>query len=152
MSEVVPNSRQEFWLRPTVAATTASPAQTGAGSKSCVLCGTEFMAGSRFCYICGAGRESGTAAKPATWLKQGGFFQLLGIQQIRESLGLPIPSLVGFLAGVVCLIGAMRPVALLGVQNLADFQGIQLLRVEWLLGAVAAFLAGILVKDAGRHQ
>jgi hypothetical protein len=32
------------------------------------------------------------------------------------------------------------------VQNLADFQAIQSYRLQWLMAAVAAFVAGILLK------
>ena len=35
------------------------------------------------------------------------------------------------------------------VQNFADFQAIQFWRMQWLLGAVAAFVAGILLKRTG---
>ena len=35
------------------------------------------------------------------------------------------------------------------IQNFSDFQAIQLWRIEWLLGAVALFLAGILLRGAG---
>ena len=38
------------------------------------------------------------------------------------------------------------------VENLADFQAIQLWRIEWLLGAVVAFLAVILLKRAGSSK
>jgi len=38
------------------------------------------------------------------------------------------------------------------IDNLGDFQAIQLWRIEWLLAAVAAFVAGILLKKSGERE
>jgi hypothetical protein len=154
MSEVVPNSRQEFWLRPAVAqALTAAPVALGEASlKSCIRCGTEFMTGSRFCYQCGAHRELHTGGKPAIWTRLLESLHVLGFHQVRVTLGLSIPSLLAFLAGIGCVVAAVRAGSVFGIHNFATFQGIQLLRIEWLLGSIAAFLAAILVKDAGSHK
>jgi hypothetical protein len=32
------------------------------------------------------------------------------------------------------------------IQNLADFEAVQLWRMQWLLAAIAAFVAGVLLK------
>ena len=39
--------------------------------------------------------------------------------------------------------------AIYSVQTLADFQAIQSWRMQWLLAALVAFVAGILLKQAG---
>lgn len=62
---------------------------------------------------------------------------------------MPLPSLVAFIVGIACLVGAISVGAIYAVQNFADFQAIQLWRMEWLLGAVAAFLAAIVLKRNG---
>jgi hypothetical protein len=147
MSEAVPSSRQEFWLRPGIAATLPTAASNGESLKSCVHCATEFMAGSRFCYLCGAKREMEAAPKP--WVRHHSFSQLIGIRYLQQRLGLSIPALCAFLAGIGCLIEAVRAGFVFRAETLADFQALQLVRIEWLLGAVAAFVAGVVVKDAG---
>jgi hypothetical protein len=150
MSEAVPNSHQEFWIRPAIAPTSATAASSGGSLKSCVHCATEFMAGSRFCYLCGAKRELDATPKP--WVRQHSFSQLIGIRYLRQSLGLSIPSLCAFLAGIGCLIEAVRAGVVFRVENLVDFQALQFVRIEWLLGSIAAFVAGIVVKDAGSRE
>jgi hypothetical protein len=149
MSEAVPNSQQEFWLRPAVAPKSAT-ASSGESLKSCVHCATEFMAGSRFCYLCGAKRK--LDATPKQWVRHHSFSELIGIRYLRQSLGLSIPSLCAFLAGIGCLIEAVRAGAVFRVENLGDFQALQFVRIEWLLGSIAAFVAGIVVKDAGSRK
>ena len=150
MSEAVPNSQQDFWIRPTIRAMPATATSTGESLKSCVHCSTEFMAGSRFCYLCGAKRE--LDATPKTWVRQHSFSQLMGIRYLRQSLGLSIPSLCAFLAGIGCLIEAVRAGVVFRVENLVGFQALQFFRIEWLLGSIAAFVAGIVVKDAGSRK
>jgi hypothetical protein len=58
-------------------------------------------------------------------------------------------SLIAFFAGLGCLLAAVAVGAIYSVQTLADFQAIQSWRVQWLLAALAAFVAGILLKQAG---
>jgi len=55
-------------------------------------------------------------------------------------------SLIAFLLGLGCVAATVAVGLIYSVQSLADFQAIQLWRVQWLLGAIAAFLAGILLK------
>jgi hypothetical protein len=147
MSEVVPDTHQEFWRPPVVTQTVislpAAPAPLNA-VESCGGCRAEFMPGSRFCYLCGAPR--GAQATGKVWSKHLGFLSVLGFQHIKQALGLPIPSLVGLFAGICCVAAALAVGRVLAPQNATDFQTLQLLRIEWLLGSVAAFLAGILLK------
>jgi len=58
-------------------------------------------------------------------------------------------ALVAFFAGLGCLLAAITVGFIYSVQSLADFQAIQLWRLEWLLAALVAFVAGILLKHAG---
>jgi hypothetical protein len=51
-----------------------------------------------------------------------------------------------------CLLAAITVGAIYSVQNLADFQAIQSWRIQWLLAALAAFVAGILLKQAGAKE
>jgi hypothetical protein len=97
------------------------------------------MVGARFCYVCGAHRPGASNALP-------GWTQHLEIQNIKERLGLSNASMIAFLIGVGCLFGAIVVGFVFSPQTLLDWQAVQIWRVQWLLGAVAAFVAGILLK------
>jgi len=110
------------------------------------------MVGARFCHVCGASRKEvvSRSAQPlgahyADLLK---VLRALEFHRVKEWLGLPMAALVSFLIGVGCVLAAIAVGIIYSVENLADFQAIQLWRIEWLLAAVAAFLAGILLKRA----
>ncbi len=143
MSEVVHNASKEFWRPPAAQSTAAIAGMV----EVCDGCGTEFMAGARFCYICGTARDArtGRAAKPA-WMESLAFLKVLEFHRVKQALGLPTASLLAFVAGLGCLLAALAVSMVYTVQNLADFQAIQSYRLQWLMAAVAAFVAGILLK------
>ena len=73
----------------------------------------------------------------------------LQFHRVKDRLDLCTSSLIAFLVGVGCLAGAI----LTGLENaktLVEWQAIQMYRVEWLLGATASFVAGILLKKTSR--
>jgi hypothetical protein len=142
MSEVMHNQPQEFW-RPPVAAEAPSQALAGA----CERCGTEFMIGARFCHVCGASRpEKVSQSAEHRWAQSLEFLRALEFHRVKEWVALSTASLIAFLAGIGCLFAAIAVGLIYSVQNLADFEAIQLWRIEWLLAALAAFVAGILLK------
>ena len=109
----------------------------------CDGCATEFMVGSLFCHVCGASREARPSTArtigPCTWSST----------TSSARLGLSTASLVAFLIGMVCLIMAGIAVGMIySVQTFNDFQAVQLYRMQWLLGAIAAFAAGLLLKKS----
>ena len=53
-----------------------------------------------------------------------------------------------FMIGVGCVAGAIGVSLVYRASNLAEFQAIQMWRIEWLLAATAAFVAGILLKKS----
>jgi hypothetical protein len=144
-------------------------------AETCPHCGTEFLLGSRFCHCCGGRRPNAitAAAKadaaafarlwekavarthsaitgipwkriwdtiaPAAWIPH------LHVPEILRSIGLPTASLIAFLIGIGCVAGALF-VGLFTAQTLVDWQAIQFYRVEWLLAAIASFVAAILLK------
>jgi len=143
MSEVVPDAPQEFWRPPAV------PPRSNATSSmapACSRCGTEFMVGARFCHNCGMSREAKVVNINASWTRYFRFLRALEFQRIHDWLGLPLASLIAFFAGIGCLLGALGVSLIYSAQNLADFQAIQLWRLQWLLAAVVAFVAGILLN------
>jgi cytosine/uracil/thiamine/allantoin permease len=57
-----------------------------------------------------------------------------------------MPAVIAFLVGLLCAVGALAVSVFFSVRTVLDWQAIQLWRIEWLLAAVAAFLAGCLLK------
>lgn len=176
MSEVVQEAHQEFWRPPVpamaeeVVVREAFPTM----AEACPRCGTEYLLGSRFCHTCGgrrpeaisaAAREDAAAiaglwrqavsrmhaaASAFSWskVKLPNWFHYLYFHEIKKWIGLPTASLIAFVIGVGCVAGALL-VGLLNAKTLVDWQAIQFYRAEWLLGATAAFVAGILLKKPG---
>jgi cytosine/uracil/thiamine/allantoin permease len=140
MSEVVHDAQHDFWRPPAGAPVSPLPG-------ACPGCGTEFMIAAHFCHVCGETRQGRSPLVSAPdWTR---YFEF---HHIKQALGLSLASLIAFIAGVGCLVGALTVGAIYAVQNFADFQAIQFWRMEWLLGAVAAFVAGILLKQTGPEQ
>jgi len=87
----------------------------------------------------------GTARLVWSKIKLPNWLHYLHFHEIKSLVGLPTASLVAFVLGVACIAGALL-VGLLTAKTLVDWQAIQFYRAEWLLGATAAFVAGILLK------
>ncbi len=147
MSGVVNDTHQEFWRPPAAISNQsihpASPAMAGA----CESCGTEFMVDGRFCHVCGSVRQPGAnSAIASSWTRY------LEFQTIKQFMGLSAASLIAFLLGLGCLLAAVAVGMIFTVQTFNDFQAVQLFRLQWLLAAVAAFLAGILLKRSSPQR
>jgi hypothetical protein len=142
---------------------------------ACADCGTEYMIGARFCHTCGVSRpgiaatdtsafslwdrglgwsllraRSSSAALGAAWHKVSfpRWMQYLHFHEIQRWIGLPTAPLIAFLIGLGCAAGAIGVSLFYRASNLAEFQAIQMWRIEWLLGATASFVAGILLKKS----
>jgi len=143
MSEVMQREAQEFWHPPVVPSEAPSQALAGA----CKRCGTEFMVGARFCHVCGASRpEKVSKSAEHSWAQTLELLRVLEFHRIKEWFALSTASLIAFLIGVGCVLSAIAVGVIYSVESLADFQAIQLWRIEWLLAALAAFVAGILLR------
>jgi hypothetical protein len=175
MAEVVHDAQHEFWQSPTVLETTVGAALPAAGremEEACGECGSEFMIGARFCHTCGQRRlalvqtgsnvaaldglrppsletirawaagvvEAGQKISFPDWL------HYLHFHEIKRRIGLPTAALVAFIIGLGCGAGALGVSLFYRASNLAEFQAIQMWRIEWLLAATASFVAGILLK------
>jgi len=142
MPEALHNTQNDFWRPPAA----AQPAQiisevSSSMVEACDRCETEFMVGARFCYLCGAVRRAQASSNLThRWTRY------LEFGYIKQALGLSVASLVAFLVGLGCLLAAVFVGAIYAVQNSADFQAIQFWRMEWLLAAIAFFVAGVLLK------
>jgi len=135
MSDVVHDAQHEFWRPPVV----ASGAERPGMAEVCDGCNSEFMVGSLFCHVCGMSRETRTSA--AHWTL---YFQF---HNIKRAFGLSTAGLIAFVVGLACLVMAAVAVGMIySVQTFNDFQAVQFYRMQWLLGAIAAFTAGLLLK------
>ncbi len=138
MAEVAHGAQHDFWRPPLHAASELSATQELV--EVCDRCGTEFIVGSRFCHNCGAGRpDASGVSRPATAAS-------LQLGSMAGKLGLTIPSFIAFAIGVFCLIAAAAVSLIFSAKTVVDWQAIQLWRIEWLLGAIGAFVAGSLLK------
>ena len=57
-----------------------------------------------------------------------------------------MPATIAFLLGVLCVVGALAVSLFFSARTALDWQAIQLWRIEWLIAAIAAFVAGCLLK------
>jgi len=175
MSEIVQETRQEFWRPPSpvVPDELVIRETIPTMAEACSRCGTEFLLGSRFCHTCGNRRDEvinaaakvDSAALAGIWeqavakvsslypavadswsqVKFPAWLRYLHFHEIKSWIGLPTASLIAFVIGIGCIGGALL-VGLLTARTFVDWQAIQLYRVEWLLAATASFVAGILLK------
>lgn len=180
MAEVVHDAQQDFWRPPAVredVLEVAVPAPVPERAGMCSRCETEFMIGAKFCHACGVRRPvlateagndvsgiSGLLGSKLAWLRSlvSGFswqtvrfpswLHYLHFHEIQSWVGLPTASLVSFLIGMGCVAGAVGVSLFYRASNMAEFQAIQMWRIEWLLGATASFVAGILLKKPSDRE
>jgi hypothetical protein len=132
MAEVVQQAQHDFWRPPAHADMV----------EACDRCNTEFIVGSRYCHVCGAGRAVCRVAARARAKDA-----LAQITSLSQRLGLSMAASIAFLVGIVCVLGAVGVGVIFSARTVLDWQAVQLWRIELLLGAVAAFVAGCLLKE-----
>jgi len=157
MSEFVQNAEQEFWRAPSPGLATSVP-KPQVPAEACGDCGTEFLLGAGFCHVCGATRLLHRVSETSRtgWTRHIDFSVLksglvpwgrqLEFGHIKDQLGLPTGSMVAFLIGLGCALAAILTGLIFSASTVLDWQAVQVWRIEWLLGAAACFLAGILLK------
>lgn len=133
----------EFWRPPLE---TRHEAVSTVQAESCPRCGTESVAGSRFCHVCGAEHQDRFAPRRLLWAR------FLDIHRLQERLGMSLVSLISFSVGIICTLAAIGTGLVFTATTVLDWQAVQIWRIEWLLGAIVAFLAGILLKTAGSSK
>jgi ribosomal protein L37E len=146
MAQVARNAEQsqEFW-RPAVDESRSREAARAVTMQpeSCDRCGTDFAMGARFCHICG--HERSVEMRSAT-ASRWNVLRMLDLERIKAAVGLPLASVVALFIGMVCAIAAAMTSVLYSATTLLDWQAVQIWRIEWLLAAITAFVAGILLK------
>jgi hypothetical protein len=136
MSDTRVQERAEFW-RP-VGPEMATPEVARIPRGMCEQCGADYVMGARFCHVCGAEREPQMGRElSVAWPD---------LAQLRESLNWSVGSTVAFVAGAVFLIAALVTGFRFTTTTVLDWQAVQVWRIQWLLAAIAAFAAGILMK------
>ena len=144
MSQVMRNheARAEFW-RPPVEDLHKTAAD--ATTEVCARCNSEFVMGARYCHVCGMDRNPQARTRHNRWRERAARF--LDFTSMRQTLALNTASLVAFGLGLLCIVATLLVAIIYSdVKTLADWQAIQMWRIEWLLAAMAAFVAGILLK------
>ncbi len=134
------SSSKEYW-RPANPEVLRLVLPTSAGA-ACWRCGTDYPTGARYCHICASERDP----RASTPVIPDAASKVSDVGSIRRRFGLSIPSLVFFLLGLICMISAALTGMVYKTPTLVDWQAVQMWRIEWLLGAAAALLAGILLK------
>ena len=108
----------------------------------CWRCGMDYSPGARYCSFCGGAREA-LSAEPTPIRPQA---EIVRKRAKLWRVGLSVPSFVCLAAALVFALAAVLTGVVYRQETLVDWQAVQTWRVEWLLGAIAALLAGILLK------
>ena len=139
MAEAVDQAHQEFWRPPMPTSVAVTTGERSARSATC-SCGTEFIVSSLFCHACGARRAE---LNPVHAFEIPGWSELVSLS---DWLSLTMPATIAFLVGAFCVAGALAVSLFFSARTPLDWQAIQLWRIEWLIAAIASFVAGCLLK------
>ena len=143
MSEGTRNLTQEYWrpAQPPRAESRAMQAET-----VCTNCGSEYAVGARFCHVCGNEREPEMRIA-----KHVRIAEMLNLEKIWERIdkicdhtGLNMTALILSVIGAICVLGALVVSVRYTANTVLDWQAVQVWRIQWMLGAIVAFVAAIL--------
>ncbi len=140
MAEVL-KAEHEFWRPPIEPAVSDDATARHELSEACPRCGTEFIVGSRFCHTCGSARPG---VNPVSQT-----LEIPGIAEITasaEKLGLSTAAFIAFVLGTLCIVAGLAVGVIFSAKTALDWQAIQIWRIEWLLAAISAFVAGSLLN------
>lgn len=142
MAGVVHSPGQEFWQPPPSQAQAQEP--PGRLVEVCGRCGNEFVVGARFCHVCGEtrGALARTSGGAGRYLRP--LVNFLGA--VKQATGLGTGSLIAFAMGLGCIVAVIITSIHYTVATVLDWQAVQVWRLEWLLAAAVAFIAGILLN------
>ena len=138
MSAGVRNITQEYW-RPVQPPRTEMRGM--AAETLCTNCGSEYAVGARFCHVCGNEREPELKLS-----KQSRFVDAIDFERLCERTGLSAIALIFTFIGFACIIGAIFVGLVYTANTVLDWQAVQVWRIQWLLGALVAFAAAILLN------
>ena len=141
MEQVAHKVEQEYWRPALTHGKQEMATDVRSRTDVCESCGSEFVVGARFCHVCGGDRQF-ESTHSHRWS------EVLDFDNIRHALGLSIASLVAFIFGMVSVFAAIAVGFIYNANTLVDWQAVQTWRIEWMLAAIVAFIAGILLKKA----
>jgi len=166
---------------PLMATEALEPSPAPMMAEACPRCGTEFLLGSSFCHTCGRRRPeaaSQTALADAAEIaglwelavarvstiirefspgqlwrnsKAPAWLRYFHFHEIQRRIGLSTASMIAFVIGMSCIVGALA-VGFINTKTVVEWQAVQFYRAEWLLGAMAAFIAGILLRKPSNRD
>lgn len=139
MQQAVREVSKEYWQPANAAASWVIKRLTT--ETLCPNCQTEYTIGARFCHICGRECDPPKNAQP-----EPGIEQILDLNTIRQHLGLNVPSMIFLILGIACLAGALLTGFVYHSATYQEWDVVQRLRVEWLLGGILSMLAALLLK------
>lgn len=145
MAEMVKNTEAntEFWRPPAEELHRSS--RTALEVEVCDRCQSEFVMGSRFCHVCGLDRLPHTYSRAHEMITAVG--HALDFNRMRNACGLNTAAFIAFLVGIFCLLATLLIGAIYNVKTVLDWQAVQIWRVQWLIAALMAFAAGILLRQ-----
>jgi hypothetical protein len=139
MASAAKSTSQEYWRPANPDVARVIPSLRGI----CWHCGMDYTPGARYCHSCGVSRETPNVEhfprgkEPEKENDLSGVFRRFGFS----------PSTVVFLVtALACALAAVMTGVVYREETLVDWQAVQTWRIEWLLGAVVALLAGILLR------
>jgi len=109
----------------------------------CPSCAAECSPAARFCQTCGSELKPSAAAS-----QESGPPQLLNSKTPGRHAEFSLPCLFFFILGIACLTAVLAISLLYRPGSVAEWQAVQAWRIQWLLGACASFLAGMLLLRA----
>jgi len=157
MAQATPNyeARAEFWK--------PAPSTRPEGDTfrpTCWSCGAECVPDSLYCHVCGSDQaavetEAGRYIPAVVRLASRAVARLASrsavrlavrVASLRDALGQTNSSLAALIAGCFCLLAAALIGFFFSATKLLDWQALQLWRIQWLLAAIALFVAGVVLK------
>ncbi len=139
MATAAGSTSQEYWRpsNPDVARAVTSIRGT------CRRCATDYSVGARYCHVCGRARDSQIDQAALSYEVSA---EVSSGKSRDHQSKLSLPCTVFFVVGVGCVLAAVFVGVLYKEETLVDWQAVQAWRIEWMLGAIACLLAGILLK------
>lgn len=129
---------EDYW-RPLPSGKSPSKVAAQPARARCSHCSAELAIAARFCHVCGVEQAENSEQTLNSLIR-------LDLRSLLGALDQNVPSFLALLLGCICMLAAVLISFLFKISTLSDWQAVQLWRIEWLLGAIALFLAGILLK------
>lgn len=138
MATAADSTSQEYWRPSNPEVARAVTSIRG----MCRHCGTDYAPGARYCHTCGGARDPLLDQS----LQESVNSEARNVDDFRSKLGLSFPCVAFLAIGIMCALAAALTGVVYKEDTLLDWQAVQAWRIEWLLAAVVALLAGILLK------